>query len=147
MLVFSPILFLMALYMAVIYGDLYVLITGMSYVFSVQYGFGPGSVGLTFLGIGVGSLIALVLTAVLLDRMGQALAKRNGEEMIPGHRLPLGVLGGVLVPVGLFWFGWTADKQTHYILPIIGGGWLGLGTVLAMVSPACRSETFSSCFV
>ena len=32
------------------------------------------------------------------------------------------IIGSFFVPVGLLWYGWTAQAKTHFILPIIGGG-------------------------
>jgi len=31
------------------------------------------------------------------------------------------------VPVGLFWYGWTAETHQHWILPIIGTIFVGIG--------------------
>lgn len=31
------------------------------------------------------------------------------------------------VPVGLFWYGWTAQTHQHWILPIIGTIFVGIG--------------------
>lgn len=47
----SPIIFSLSLYMAVVYGHLYLLFTTLTLVFQQQYGFTTGNVGLTFLGI------------------------------------------------------------------------------------------------
>ena len=52
MLLFSPIVLLLSIYNAVIYGILYVVFTTITEVFEDEYGFGSGVVGLTFLGIG-----------------------------------------------------------------------------------------------
>lgn len=32
-----------------------------------------------------------------------------------------------ILPVGIFWYGWAADKQTHWIVPIIGTFVFGFG--------------------
>ena len=58
MLFLSPIVFLMSLYMAIVYGYLYLLFTTFPRVFEGQYGFSSGSIGLTYLGVGVGSFVA-----------------------------------------------------------------------------------------
>lgn len=29
-------------------------------------------------------------------------------------------VGSVLVPIGLFWYGWSAEARLHWIMPIIG---------------------------
>lgn len=63
-----------------------------------------------------------------------ALAKRNGSNPKPEYRLPVMVLGGLLVPIGLFWYGWSAEAQVHWMVPIVGTGFVGAGVVLIFVS-------------
>jgi hypothetical protein len=41
-------------------------------------------------------------------------------------RLPLLVFWAALLPVSFFWYGWSADKQVHWIVPIIGMAPFGL---------------------
>lgn len=52
-LLFSPIVLLLSLYVSVVYGYLYLIITTLTEVFEAQYRFSPSSVGLVFLGLGV----------------------------------------------------------------------------------------------
>lgn len=39
-----------------------------------------------------------------------------------------------LIPIGLFVYGWTAEKHVHWIVPIIGTALVGLG-LLAIFMP------------
>lgn len=134
MLFLSPIVFLLSLYMAIIYGYLYLLFTAMSVVFEGQYHFSTGSVGLSYLGFGIGSALGLLLAGATSDRLAAFLKKKHGGELKPEYRLPPMAFASLLVPTGLFWFGWTAENHEHWILPIIGTGFLGTGMVLAFVS-------------
>lgn len=56
-LLFSPILLLCSLYYAVTYGYLYLIFTTFTPVIHETYGIPIANVGLTFLGIGVGSFM------------------------------------------------------------------------------------------
>ena len=134
MLFLSPIVFMMSLYMATIYGYLYLMFTTYPRVFQVQYGFSNGSVGLTYLGSGIGAFFGLVLCGAVSDRLVVALTKRNGGTAIPEYRLPSMFLGALIVPIGLFLYGWTADKKVHWIVPIIGSGFVGAGMFAVFVS-------------
>ena len=134
MLFLSPIVFMMSLYMATIYGYLYLMFTTYPRVFQVQYGFSNGSVGLTYLGAGIGSFFGLALCGAVSDRLVVALTKRNGGTAIPEYRLPTMFLGALVVPIGLFLYGWTADKKVHWIVPIIGSGLVGAGMFAVFVS-------------
>ena len=134
MLFLSPIVFMMSLYMATIYGYLYLMLTTYPRVFQVQYGFSNGSVGLTYLGTGIGSFFGLALCGAVSDRLVVTLTKRNGGTAIPEYRLPTMFLGVLIVPIGLFLYGWTADKKVHWIVPIIGSGFVGAGMFAVFVS-------------
>ncbi|KAL2037035.1 hypothetical protein N7G274_010162 [Stereocaulon virgatum] len=132
MLVLSPVVLALSTYMAVVYGYLYLLFTTLTTVYEDSYGFSQGSVGLTFLGIGVGSLFGVIIFGAGSDRLMKYLSK--GGAMKPEYRLPLMIPGSFLLPIGLFMYGWAADKHVHWLVPIIGTGFVGLG-LLATFMP------------
>ena len=134
MLLLSPIVFILSLYQAVVYGYLYLLFTTFPRVFQIQYGFSSGSVGLTYLGAGVGSFFGLIICGAASDRLVATLTKRNGGAAKPEYRLPLMYLGAFFIPIGLFLYGWSADKNVHWIVPIIGTAFIGVGMFTIFVS-------------
>lgn len=134
MLLFSPIVFFISLYMALIYGYLYLLFTTFPRVFQGQYGFSATSVGPTYLGTGIGSLIGLLFCGAISDRIVTALTKRKGGAAKPEYRVPAMFIGALLVPIGLFMYAWTAEKKAHWILPIIGTSILCAGMFCLFVS-------------
>ena len=60
MLVLSPVIFLLGLYVALVYAYTYVLLTTMTEVFEKDYGFSTGSASLTFLGLGTSIIIIII---------------------------------------------------------------------------------------
>lgn len=134
MLFCSPIVFLLSLYMAIVYGYLYLIFTAMPILFEQEYGFSTGSVGLSYIGIGVGSVIGLFIAGGLSDPIVRSLTKKNGGDPKPEYRLHIMIMASLFVPAGLFLYGWTAEKKEHWILPILGTGFLGFGMMAAMVS-------------
>ena len=127
MLVLCPIVLILSTFNAIVYGCLYLLFTTITEVFEANYGFSSGVVGLTFLGIGVGMMAGLGVFGILSDKM---LKKRAAAgEMKPEYRLPLLVPGAVAMPVGLFMYGWTAEKQVFWFVPILGTAFFGLGLI------------------
>ncbi|KAG8962716.1 hypothetical protein FRC03_003870 [Tulasnella sp. 419] len=122
--------FILALYQAIIYGFLYLIFTTFTPLFRETYGWSAGVSGLGYLGMGIGFMVATVGGSRLLDVIYQKLKARNGGVAQPEFRIPLMFIGSILVPVGLLWYGWCADKHTHWILPILGSGVFGLGMML-----------------
>ena len=55
------------------------------------------------------------------------LADKNNGVVKPEMRIPALIFGSFFVPIGLFWYGWTAAAKTHWILPIIGTGIFAFG--------------------
>ncbi|KAJ5247128.1 MFS transporter cpaT [Penicillium chermesinum] len=134
MLVFSPIVIMLSTYVALVYGYLYLLFTTISEVFTEQYHWSQGSVGLAYLGIGIGSLFGLSVLSATSDSLLKFLTRKHGGEPKPEYRLPPMIPGALLVPSGLFIYGWTAYYRTHWIVPIIGTSLLGLGMLLSFMT-------------
>ncbi|OLN87205.1 putative transporter C1529.01-like protein 3 [Colletotrichum chlorophyti] len=121
LLFITPIVTLMALYVAITYGILYLLITTFSFVYRDYYGFDEGTVGLTFLPAGIGMMIGVVAGGVLADfivkkNQAKGIAHRPEVRLSPGLAMPC----GIILPLGLFIYGWTTEKGVHYIVPMLG---------------------------
>lgn len=129
----NPIVLALSLYLAVGYGYLYLLFTTFTLVFRKQYGFSLGAAGLSFLGTGTGSILGAALYAYSSDKILRHLSKSTGLK--PEYRLPSMAIGAVFLPIGLFMYGWTAEKKLHWMLPLVGTGFFGFALVLVFVSP------------
>ncbi len=131
----TPIVTLLALYVAVTYGILYLLITTFSFVYSDKYGFDEGSSGLTFLPAGLGMLIGVIVFGILSDKMVQ-WNKEKGLVHKPEVRItPLITLpSGIALPIGLFLYGWTTQYSVHWIVPMLGVLIFSTGMMGVMVS-------------
>jgi hypothetical protein len=136
MLLFSPILLALCLHMGLAYAYFYLLFTTFTPIFQNNYGFTTKTVGLSYLGVGIGFLIGQACFAKLGDAILLTLAKKNGGEMKPEYRLPLACVGGVFIPVGFFWYGWAVQGRVAWIVPILGTVVIGLGNSLIFVSHA-----------
>lgn len=87
MLFLSPIVGLMSLYVAVAYGILYLLFTTFTFVFEGRYGFSSGTVGLTYIGIGIGMILGLAMVGKLSDATLRKV-KASGGAVKLEYRLP-----------------------------------------------------------
>lgn len=123
----SPIVLLLSIYMAVVYGLLYLFFTTIPSVFRNQYGFSTGLSGLAYLGIGLGFISGLILYGLTNDRVVLKLTQRNGGKYEPEMRLPAMIFFACFLPVSFFWYGWVVDKDVHWIAAIIGMMPFGVG--------------------
>lgn len=126
----QPIVFIMALYMALLYGTMYLLLTTFPEVWSSVYHFNPGESGLTYLGLGSGFMIAVLVGIPQIDHVYNRLSDRNPNGGKPEYRIPMANLGAVMVPVSLFWYGWSVERHDFWIVPIIATSFFGLGMIL-----------------
>lgn len=134
MLFQSPIVAVLALYMAVVYGYLYLMFTSITQVFQKFYGFNTQTAGLVFLGLGIGSMTGLTIFSSTSDKHLKKMSEKEGQGLKPEYRLQLLPLGAVLLPVGLFIYGWTAQYRVHWIAPIIGTGIIGVGNLIIFMA-------------
>lgn len=130
MLVSEPIVMSWALYHSFVFGVLFAFFESYPYVFTKVYGFSSGEVGLAFLGIFIGTLLA-VLTFGIIDKTVYQKKKvfYAPAKPPPEERLYTSMLGAFGIPVALFWFGWTARPDVHFLAPIAAGIPFGWGVV------------------
>jgi MFS family permease len=132
----SPIVLILSLQLGMTYGYLYLLFTTFTFVFEEQYQFRAGAAGLAYLGLGIGFLTSLFFLSMTSDSIAKkrAQADEDGKlEIKPESRLAPLLFGVLFVPVGLFWYGWTAQYKIHWIVPIIGTTFIGIGVNLVWI--------------
>ncbi|KAJ5450589.1 Major facilitator superfamily multidrug transporter mdrA [Penicillium daleae] len=128
----EPIVFLLSLYMAIIYGTLYMMFAAFPIVYQVNRGWNQGIGGLAFLGIMVGMLMAVVYTLWDNKRYIRVQEKHDGFAP-PEARLPPTMVACVAIPIGLFWFAWTNYPNIHFMASIAAGVPFGFGMVLVFL--------------
>lgn len=130
----EPIVFILCIYQAIIYGILFLLFGAFPIVYRQQRGWSEGISELAFLGIAVGMVIALIyVTTVDHYFYCKVLAKTNNDPP-PEARLPPLAIGAVALPIGLFWFAWTNGTSIHWPVSITAGIPFGFGMVMLFLS-------------
>lgn len=126
-LVTEPIVLLLSIYMAFIYGLLYLFLTAYPIVFQQIHGMNPGVGGLPFFGMIIGMFSAGV-TIVLLQPSYNKKLIANNNIPVPEWRLPPVIAGGISFTLGLFWFSWSGYRRdVHWIVPTLSGLFTGFG--------------------
>lgn len=134
MLIFSPIVLLLSIYLSVLFGYLYLFLTTFTRVFQEQYGFSIGITGLAYLGLGLGSFTGLIIAGKSSDIFYRRLTAKHHGSSKPEFRLPPLFLTSPLVAAAFFWYGWSAEAKIHWVVPILGTTLFGMGMMPAFVS-------------
>ncbi|EPS33083.1 hypothetical protein PDE_08045 [Penicillium oxalicum 114-2] len=133
-LLFSePIVMLLSIYLAIIYGTLYMLFGAFPIVYQLHRGWNQGVSALAFLGVMIGMLAAIAYSIPENSRYTKLLQK-NGGYSPPESRLPPCMIASVALPIGLFWFAWTNSPSVHWLASIAAGVPFGFGMVLVFLS-------------
>ncbi|KAH8692123.1 putative bicyclomycin resistance protein [Talaromyces proteolyticus] len=131
MLVLSPIVFFLSLYIAFVFGTVYLLYTTIPTVFQDIYGFDPGQTGLVYLALGLGNVLGWLVITFFSDKMVIRLSQANDGVFEPEMRLTISIYFGIFLPITLFWYGWSSYYRVNLASTIIslipyGFGIMGL---------------------
>ena len=120
----EPVVFFFSMWAAFAWAVLYMTFGVIPLVFTARHNFTPQSNGLVFLSISLGAIIGS-----LLSIYQERIARRHFPSLLanPEGRLYFACLESALLPIGLFWFGWTSFSHIHWISPVIALGVAQIG--------------------
>lgn len=96
----EPIVLLLSLYMAIIYGTLYMLFAAFPIVYQEGRGWSQGIGGLAFLGVATGMMGAVAYSIWDNKRYIRAIENSPTGFAPPEARLPPAILGSICMPIG-----------------------------------------------
>lgn len=133
LLLTQPIVQVLALYMAYVYGIMYLVLSTFPSLWTSPeyYNESTGIGGLNYISLGLGFWLGSQICAPLNDRIYRRLKARNNNVGRPEFRVPLLAIAAFLLPAGLFIYGWTAQYHCHWIAPNIGAVLFGSGTIIS----------------
>ena len=123
LLITESVVFWFSLWMSFAWGVLYMTFAALPLMFKTVYGFNSQQNGLVFTAIVAASSIA-TLVAIYQDRVAKRFANIS---IAPEGRLYLPCVQCMLLPVGLFWLGWTCTPSNHWIVPTLAVGCITMG--------------------
>ncbi|CAK7225529.1 hypothetical protein SCUCBS95973_005896 [Sporothrix curviconia] len=135
LLIREPMILALNLYSAILLGVLYLFFGAFPLVFEGNHGFNLWQSGLSFMGLFVGMIVGAFFAPLWGSIRLRLMVKRQKDLGLdtpvsePEDRLPSVMVGALLVPIGIFWFGWTSYPSVHWIVPIIGSGVFAVGTL------------------
>lgn len=104
-------------------------------VYRLGRGWNEGVSGLPFVGVAIGMLAAVAYT-IFYDnnRYLKCIKKSPNGFAQPEDRLPPAIVGGILLPIGLFWFAWTNSPSLPWQASVAAAIPFGFGMVLIFLS-------------
>ncbi|KIW83053.1 hypothetical protein Z517_02296 [Fonsecaea pedrosoi CBS 271.37] len=120
----EPVVFFFSLWVAFAWALLYMTFSVIPLVFQTRHNFSVEQSGAVFAAISIGSVLA-----TLLSIYQERLAKKRWPKLnnSPEGRLYFPCLEGALLPIGLFWFGWTTYSSIPWISPVLAIGCAQMG--------------------
>ncbi|KAL1605144.1 hypothetical protein SLS60_004687 [Paraconiothyrium brasiliense] len=130
MLLKEPILDLITIYMAIIYGILYLFFEAYPIAFQEQRGWNPGVGALPFLSITIGVILGGGIIIFTTKTRFAKKFKENNGVVVPEERLIPMIIGAFLFPAGMFWFAWTSSPNITWVPQVLAGIFIGAGVLM-----------------
>ncbi|KAK4156615.1 hypothetical protein C8A00DRAFT_12470 [Chaetomidium leptoderma] len=122
------IVFLMALYMSVLYGLLYMFFVAYPIIFEVRKGYSSGITGLMFIPVAVGVVLSAMCAPLVNKHYLTLVAKHNGRPPAETRLIPM-MVSCWCIPIGLFIFAWTSYERLIWVGPCLAGLPVGFGFI------------------
>lgn len=116
LLLTEPVVFFFSLWVSFAWALLYMTFSVIPLVFSTRHDFNTQENGAVFASISLGSIVATVIS-IYQEKLARRYWPRLSKS--PEGRLYFCCLESALLPIGLFWFGWTTPTRIHWISPVL----------------------------
>lgn len=130
LLLTQPILQVIAIFLAYNFGILYIVLSTFATLWIERYGQTEWQSGLHYFALVIGYTVAAQAGGFVMDKLWAYLKKKANNDTAPEYRAPLMVPGAILIPLGLFLYGWSTERDPHWIVPDIGIAIFGCGIIL-----------------
>ncbi|CAF9915250.1 MAG: hypothetical protein HETSPECPRED_002341 [Heterodermia speciosa] len=146
-----PAVMITVYYASVTFGCLYMLNISLETTFSKPpYRFNTIELGLAYMPNSLGYIIASLLGGKWTDKIMVNAAKRAKRYDEKGHLIYRPAdrmrenawLAAFLYPSALIWYGWTAEKGIHWVVPLIANFFFGIGSMLIFAAATTMLTEF-----
>ncbi|KAJ5948594.1 hypothetical protein N7454_001901 [Penicillium verhagenii] len=128
MAVTEPICIFWDIYVAIVYGILYLCFVAYPIVFQELRGWSLGLSGLSFLGIGIGVILTIASEPLVRRLINMHEIDPETGKVHPEAMVSFICICSVLIPIGELWFAWTcAPASIHWSVPLLAGIPFGAG--------------------
>ncbi|KAI3325009.1 putative efflux pump antibiotic resistance protein [Xylariaceae sp. AK1471] len=120
LLVHRPVIQLISFLIALNFGIYTLLLSTFAMLFMDIYHESAATSSLHYIAISVGTTVSAQIGGRVMDLIYRRLRERNKGQRKPEYRVPYMIIGVVLIPAGLFWYGWAAQSATPWIIVDLG---------------------------
>ena len=122
----EPVVLAVNLYISLVYAIMYLWFEAFPMVFVEVFHFKLVPMGTTFVAIITGILLGAIIYVSIIYHL---FTKKElaGTKVSPEVFMPIAIAGSILMPVGIFIFGWTAAPDLHWMGPIMGAATFAMG--------------------
>ncbi|TGO21131.1 hypothetical protein BPAE_0238g00020 [Botrytis paeoniae] len=85
---------------------------------------------LHYIAIAIGAIAASQIGGRIMDWLYRNLSNKNKNHGRPEFRVPYSMGGAILMPIGLFWYGWVAEVTGPWAVVDIGASVFTLGNMV-----------------
>jgi DHA1 family multidrug resistance protein-like MFS transporter len=103
----EPVISVLGAYLTLLYSIMFTFLSGFDYIFQQLYDLSTGQTGSCFGAIAVGSTIATFAAPALYAWTRRKTKFEHGATVPPEFRLWPAIITSPLLPIALFWLGWT----------------------------------------
>ena len=129
LLLTRPVIQVIALLLALDFGIYAFLLSTFATLYIERYQQSAFTASLHYISIAIGSTLSAQVGGHIMDSLYRRLKDKSpSRQGKPEFRAPWMVPGTLLVPVGLLWYGWTAESRQSWISVDFGAAVFSLGS-------------------
>lgn len=135
LLVRRPVIQVIAVLLALNFGIYTFLLSTFATLYIDKYGQSESVSSLHYIAIAIGSSLSAQVGGRIMDVIYRRLRDRSPDKQgRPEFRVPWTVPGVVLLPLGLFWYGWSAEHGVSWVMVDVGAAVFALGCFITSQS-------------
>ncbi|KKA26691.1 hypothetical protein TD95_001630 [Thielaviopsis punctulata] len=135
MLLTDSVVLVLALYSAYAYALVFSYFASTSFILQLFYRFTLREVGLSFIAVIIGYIVATAMFGVFTNRV-EGHAAKLGRPPRPELRLLSACVGSILLPASLFWYAWEVHVGGKWAAEVASGilfGWGAFSIFLSII--------------
>lgn len=120
LMVYRPAIQVIAVIMALNFAVYCLLLSTYATLWIERYDQSETVSSLNYIALAVGTITASQAGGPLMDCIYARMKLRHGGAAVPEFRVPFLIPGVIIMPLGMFLYGWAAEKKLHWMVVDVG---------------------------